>query len=131
VEEWRTISDFPDYEVSNLGRVRSWINPKRNRRDEPKLLRLYENRQGYHTVDLSNRVSRKIRTVHRLVLSAFVGECPPGMEACHNDGRRSNNVLSNLRWDTPSNNQRDRVAHGTANVGAANPMSRERKAQRA
>ena len=37
-----------------------------------------------------------------------------GCEACHNDGDRSNNHLSNLRWDTKSNNQKDRVEHGTS-----------------
>jgi hypothetical protein len=36
------------------------------------------------------------------------------MEACHNDGNPSNNRLTNLRWDTRSENQRDRVRHGSA-----------------
>jgi hypothetical protein len=51
--------------------------------------------------------------VHRLVLEAFVGPCPEGMECCHNDGNRQNNSLSNLRWDTRQANQNDRKNHGT------------------
>jgi len=55
--------------------------------------------------------------VHRLVLNAFVGECPKGMEACHNNGIRSDNRLSNLRWDTRSGNHADKRQHGTSNNG--------------
>lgn len=50
--------------------------------------------------------------VHRAVLLAFVGSCPEGMEGCHNDGDMYNNVLSNLRWDTPKNNRADVIRHG-------------------
>lgn len=52
--------------------------------------------------------------VHDLVLLAFVGPRPDGMEACHSpDHDRSNNALSNLRWDTHSANTRDSMRHGT------------------
>lgn len=50
--------------------------------------------------------------VHRLVLMAFVGPCPEGMVTCHNDGDPANNHLTNLRWDTVSENARDVVRHG-------------------
>jgi hypothetical protein len=59
-------------------------------------------------------------SVHRLVLSAFVGDCPPGMVGCHNDGDKSNNRVSNLRWGTPKENARDMIAHGTAPIGSKN-----------
>lgn len=52
--------------------------------------------------------------VHVLVLEAFVGPRPDGMEGCHNDGDPSNNRLSNLRWDTPLANWSDRRKHGRA-----------------
>jgi hypothetical protein len=55
--------------------------------------------------------------VHRLVLEAFVGPCPPGMEGCHNNGIGTDNRLANLRWDTRKNNAADKVAHGTHNRG--------------
>ncbi len=51
--------------------------------------------------------------VHVLVLTAFRGHCPAGMEGCHNDGDPKNNRLSNLRWDTHSANQKDGFRHGT------------------
>lgn len=62
-------------------------------------------------------------SVHRLVLEAFIGPCPPGMEACHNDGNPRNNALSNLRWDTSENNSADKIRHGRANRGERHGLS--------
>jgi hypothetical protein len=62
----------------------------------------------------------KTYTVSRLVLFAFVGPCPEGMECCHNDGNHTNNQVDNLRWDTPKENQADRAKHGTSNQGVRN-----------
>lgn len=51
--------------------------------------------------------------VHRLVLEAFVGPCPDGMECCHDpDYNPSNNRLENLRWDTRKANMEDAKRHG-------------------
>lgn len=55
--------------------------------------------------------------VHRLVLEAFVGPCPEGMEGCHEDGDPTNNDLTNLRWDTHKGNMLDSVKHGTSTKG--------------
>ena len=48
-----------------------------------------------------------------LVLEAFVGPRPAKLDSCHNDGVRTHNHLSNLRWDTRSANLYDAVEHGT------------------
>ena len=50
--------------------------------------------------------------VHRLVLTAFVGPCPPGQEARHWDDVGTNNHLSNLLWGTPSENGHDKTRNG-------------------
>jgi hypothetical protein len=65
---------------------------------------------------------REHSSVARLVLEAFVGLCPEGMEACHNDGNPTNNRVPNLRWDTRTNNQRDRIKHGTDSRGEKHPQ---------
>jgi hypothetical protein len=54
---------------------------------------------------------------HRLVLLAFVGPCPEGLEGCHNDGDPSNNRLDNLRWDTRESNMADQIKHGVTTRG--------------
>jgi hypothetical protein len=52
------------------------------------------------------------RLVHRVVLEAFVGECPDGMECRHLNSIPTDNRLSNLRWGTRSENSMDRVRAG-------------------
>jgi hypothetical protein len=60
----------------------------------------------------------------RLVLAAFVGPCPPGMEACHNDGDCTNDSVENLRWDTRVANCADKTLHGTQPTGEKNPRAK-------
>lgn len=51
--------------------------------------------------------------VHQLIALTFLGPCPPGLEVCHNDGNPANNHIGNLRYDTQSENELDKVRHGT------------------
>lgn len=75
-------------------------------------------------VDLyrGSRPSQTRFKVAVLVLLAFVGPRPKGMECCHNDGDPENNSLDNLRWDTHSSNVYDAIRHGThvSNAGHRN-----------
>src|SRR3990167_7408711 len=112
-EVWCTVEDYEDYEVSNRGRVRSWRNTQGNRRDEPIVLALVPNRDGYGQVILCNDDGHYHVLVHVLVLEAFVGPCPEGMEARHWDGNASNNTVGNLLWGTHAENTVDTVRHGT------------------
>lgn len=73
--------------------------------------------------------------VHRLVLTAHVGSCPEGMEACHADGNPTNNDVRNLRWDTRANNIRDNIKNGvimhppeTVRRGERHPMAKTTEA---
>jgi HNH endonuclease len=55
----------------------------------------------------------RLIAIHTLVLNAFIGPCPPGLEGCHWDDDGTNNKLENLRWDTHSANVLDSVRNGT------------------
>jgi hypothetical protein len=68
---------------------------------------------------------RRCAGVHALVLEAFVGPCPPGMEACHfpNSNPVDNRPI-NLRWDTPKANARDREIHGHTRRGSRNGFAK-------
>lgn len=118
-EEWRNVPGWEGfYQVSNLGNVRS-VTRSVTRKDgqlrtyQGKLLRPGTNRIGYPVVVLSRPGRTITAKVHRLVLLAFVGPCPSGNEACHNNENRQDARLENLRWDTRSGNQLDRRKHGT------------------
>lgn len=52
------------------------------------------------------------RSIHALVLEAFVGPRPDGLWALHWDDNHQNNRLENLRWGTPRDNVRDSVRNG-------------------
>lgn len=93
------------YEVSDAGAIR------RVGSDQPRAA--HPNHRGYLGVILSQGPRRAQVTNHRAVLEAFVGPCPEGMQACHNNGDCADNRLANLRWDTPQGNAQDRIAHGT------------------
>lgn len=113
-ETWRPIGGCDGmYDVSNKGNVRSWKSGNLpHRADRPHLLSQTMDRSGRKSVSLWESGKRRPCRVHRLVLLAFVGECPDGQEGCHNDGDASNNNLFNLRWDTHLSNCKDRKLHG-------------------
>ncbi len=93
--------------VSSLGRVRG-----------PRSILKPFIHKGYCKVGMSGGMRMACRQVHRLVLEAFVGPCPDGYEAAHNDGDPLNNRLDNLRWDTKIANHADKLRHGTQYRGA-------------
>ncbi len=115
MEEWRAIDGYDGYEVSNLGRVRSFRSRQRGFRLAIPIIRKPgivkdSGTQQVTLFDVDGR--RKLRFVHNLVLEAFVGPRPDGMQGCHGDDDPRNNRLSNLRWDTPLGNMRDRERNG-------------------
>ena len=118
-EEWRAVPGYEGlYEVSDLGRVRSLdralpyvhASGKQCTRRLPGVtLRPAIDSAGYLSVCLKHHVSTR---VHWLVLAAFTGPRPKGMQCLHNDGDRLNNVLPNLRYGTRSENMVDLFHHG-------------------
>ena len=106
-EVWRPVYGVDGYQVSNEGSVRGPRRVLRQHLDD-----------GYPKVTLcpGNGV-RLPRRVHTLVLEAFVAPRPEGMVGRHLDGVRTNNHLSNLMWGTQSENEVDKILHGTDNSG--------------
>lgn len=115
MEAWKDVVGYEGrYEVSNLGNVRSL---KYRGHDKVQLMKPTSNQAGYLVVTLGS--GRKQHRVHCLVLEAFVGPRPDGMQGCHNDSNKANCALGNLRWDTPKGNIEDRRRyHGDANPNA-------------
>ena len=137
-EIFKPIPGFPAYEVSDQGKVRSYWRqirlPKgygsRTILDSfpQRILKPILNDDGYHVVSLHEGGKMSRWLIHRLVLIAFIGPCPPGMEACHEDGNCTRNYLSNLRWDTDKANALDRIRHGnqrgTFGKGSKHPVAK-------
>ena len=65
-------------------------------------------KNGYRTVRLYNKDGvMKQFYLHRLIWEAFNGKIPPGLEVCHEDCNRENNMLSNLQLLTHTQNCRN------------------------
>lgn len=121
-EIWRpVIGAEGKYSVSSLGRVRTEARVAMRRNGWPfpvreRLLSQCEVQGGYRKVAIHYEPDVPTRRlVHQLVMEAFVGPRPSGMEICHGNGDPSDNRLDNLRYDTRSANQFDRISHGRHN----------------
>lgn len=113
-EKWKAVPKYEGfYEVSDQGRVRSLDRiVSDGRRMKGKLLSPNRLLRGHLHVGLWKNGKVENILVHRLVLLAFVGPCPAGMEACHWNDISDDNRLENLRWDTLSANSRDALRNG-------------------
>jgi hypothetical protein len=114
--EYRPVVGFPAYRVGDDGSVWScYLAGTRGRTgDSWKRLATRRHSHGYPMVSLCREGKRRLRYVHHLVLEAFVGPCPVGLECLHGDDNPSNNQLGNLRWGTHSENLFDRTRNGNA-----------------
>lgn len=129
MEIWKDVLGLEKYyEVSNLGniksKVRTGITNFGERTYGGKVVKPFLSTVGYPAVNLTYKGYRKQFHVHKLVLEAFNGKAPEGMEGCHNNGVKTDFYLTNLRWDTRKNNHADKKLHGTHQEGEKNPSAK-------
>ena len=111
-EEWRQIADYPIYEVSSLGRIRSWSNFRWGVRDTPVIKEQTVSAAGYGVVSLSSGGISRAFLVHRLIREAFRPDIADGMQTRHRDNNRRNNRLTNLDFGSALDNANDRITTG-------------------
>lgn len=100
METWKAIPDYENYQVSDLGNVRSMSY---RRTGETKVLTPKRNNCGRMWVDLKGKPT----LVHRLVATVFLPN-PQGLpEINHKDGNPANNAVENLEWCTGEYNKRE------------------------
>lgn len=95
-EEWRPIDGFPNYQVSNKGRV---MNLKSGRVLKPRV-----DGHNYEYVALYKSGKPKDYRIHRLTAEAFIPNINNLPQVDHRDENKRNNDVSNLRWVTISEN---------------------------
>lgn len=107
-----TVCDFIGYDVSNYGRVRSYKKRygrgHRELNNEPVIINGRPDARGYIQYALSdiNKKERNFRA-HTLVMQTFVGLPKEYEVVCHRDDIKTNNHISNLRYDTQLENIKD------------------------
>lgn len=127
IANWKPVAGYEGfYEISDLGQVKSLARVievvRRSaivrQRIRERLMKLSADRDGYLQVTLSRDGAVEFRKVHHLVLSAFVGPRPDGLEAAHLDNNPANNRVANLAWIDHQSNLDQQIEHGTRVLGA-------------
>jgi hypothetical protein len=91
-EIWKTIEDFPNYEVSIFGNIKN--------KTSGKLLKPSLNSSGYYRCTLINNLKKKTITIHRIVSQIFLPNPENKPTVNHIDRNKINNNLKNLEWAT-------------------------------
>ena len=101
-EVWKDIKGYPNYQISNMGRVWS--------KTSQRYLSQSKNNKGYYQVHMiAINGKDKLELVHRLVALMFIDNPKGYPEVNHIDRNKENNYFSNLEWTTRSGNNRNKT----------------------
>ena len=110
IEDWKDIVDYPNYQVSNLGNVKSKERYTRQRKGfslrKERILKQNKDHKGYMQVILYNENGYKHFKVHRLVADAFITKIDGKNHINHIDGNKEHNFVDNLEWCTIQENNK-------------------------
>ncbi|MHC4434247.1 MAG: NUMOD4 domain-containing protein [Planctomycetota bacterium] len=116
-ERWRQIPGFPDYDVSDLGRVRTWKSG-----GKPSLMKTRPGNDGYPRVTLQNAKGQKrVQRVHILVARSFLGTARGRLVGHKSRSKKA--ALSNLEYGSYMDNHRDKYRDGTDQRGEKNSQA--------
>lgn len=130
IEEWKSFDEYPNYEVSNFGRVRSidrTVIGKGNSISHKKGKLLKPTYYGdYKKVSFSHNHKIIQKMIHVMVATLFVTNPDPitKNKVNHKDGNKRNNYSSNLEWLTHSEDKIHSLNLGTSLSGEKHPSSK-------
>lgn len=101
-ERWKSLSENPQYYISDQGRL------KRNGKE----ICQRDDRYGYPKVTISTNGVKHTRTIHQLVAKEFVNGYSEGYQVNHINGDKHDNRASNLEWVTIGDNLRHAYKNG-------------------
>lgn len=127
-EIWRRIDpiNYPDYDVSNMGRIRTWMRPSGKEYSQTNEAIYQRSKRppfygGYRNYSLGNKIEEGYMrvilystkqlpgTMHRFIANCFIPNYENKPTVDHIDRNRSNNRLDNLRWATSKEQISNRV----------------------
>lgn len=105
--DWRIIPRLESYEIDRSENVRRAIDGGAYKRGH--IVRSRPDKDGYLLITLSQAGKKVHCKMHQLVMRAFVGECPSGMEVNHINGNKADNRVENLEYTTHQRNAQHAV----------------------
>lgn len=128
MEIFKEVIGYPEYEISNCGRVRSKarmiryvhaVTKKEHfRLTSEKYLKLFTTVHGYYFVSLRKNNKPVSLNIHRLVALNFI-ENPDNLPVVnHKDGNKLNNTVENLEWCTDAYNHHHATVNGLKPKGS-------------
>ena len=121
LEVWKDIEDYPNYQISNFGRVKSkerYTKAKDNeiihRKD--KMLKSQTDTKGYKYVRLYNSKGFKAKKIHRLVAEHYIPNLDSKPQVNHINGDKADNRVENLEWCTDLENKHHAIENGLVDL---------------
>lgn len=125
MEVWKNIPNYPGYQASNNGRIRSaWGRGYKQPKKTYDIKVPTIERFGYPVVSMRNAEGKQsVQKVHRLVLLTFKGKSkrPYGL---HRNDIKTDNRIENLYWGTQKQNLDDQKKNGIHLHGEKCPWSK-------
>lgn len=109
MEIWKTAKNHPNYEISSHGRLK--------KKATGKILVLTDDSRGYPSATFIDDDGPHTKTIHRVVAETFLPNPEGKRTVNHKDGNKRNNHISNLEWNTMSEN----ISHAYRNGLKARP----------
>lgn len=106
MERWKQIKDFPDYEISTNGYVKSFKNNKE------RILKNLKNHNNHLYVELRHNNERRVKKIHRLMAEAFIPNPENKPFVRHLNDIPDDNRLENLAWGDHMDNVNDAINNG-------------------
>lgn len=118
IEEWRPVVGHKHFLISSLGNC---ISIERSTFDKNGNIHHYRERKliphnnghGY----MAYNIDGKHKYIHRLIAEAFLPNPQNKKEVDHIDGNSANNILSNIRWATRTENLCNKNTHPNMRKG--------------
>lgn len=116
-EIWVDIKGLENYQISNLGRVKSKerivSNAVRTYLKREQILKIQIMKVGYKAIVLRDEKQKKhLFKIHRLVAEAFIANPYNLPQVNHKDGDKLNCCVENLEWCTPKYNTHHAIKNG-------------------